>query len=170
MDSGSPSCPVSQLWYGWGQYTVAGMKGNKQGGEMLWRSWPVDCGRCGKAVVCFHWLFLLGILISGSDDCSRTELLSSGVTHFKFILCQDPDFILLSPAVWVSTRIQKTLNTFSRFSKTLSPSGALDCHFLLVIRPQAVFSLLWIRIKIRNKEEREIYTYVWNYSPSFPVL
>lgn len=43
----------------------------------------------------------------------------------------------------------------SPFFRDTLPFGALDCHFLLVIRPQAFFFLCsGLKIKIQNKGER----------------
>lgn len=76
-----------------GSHTMEGMKRKEQDEGLLERlNGQPDCGRGREAVLWVHWIFLLGIHVNGSNDCSRTELLSSGVTHFKFMLCRDLNF------------------------------------------------------------------------------
>lgn len=122
-----------------GSHTMEGMKRKEQDEGLLERlNGQPDCGRGREAVLWVHWIFLLGIHVNGSNDCSRTELLSSGVTHFKFMLCRDLDFFSSSPAVWMSIPTQWTLTRLTIVPRHL-PFGVLDCHSLLVIRLQAFF-------------------------------
>lgn len=86
-------------------------------------------------------VFLLGIHVNGSSDCSRTELLSSGVTHFKFMLCRDLDFIPLSPGVHTATLLPSgLLHIWLFFQDTFTLSVLLTVIlYLLFIGPQAFF-------------------------------
>lgn len=134
-----------------GSHTMEGMKRKEQDEGLLERlNGQPDCGRGREAVLCVHWIFLLGIHVNGSNDCSRTELLSSGVTHFKFMLCRDLDFFSSSPAVWMSIPTQWTLTRLTIVPRHL-PFGVLDCHSLLVIRLQAFFFSL---LGIKNKDSK----------------
>lgn len=126
-----------------------------------WRAWretsrrdstdSLNAEEAGRRWSGFVGFVLLGIHVNGSNDCSRTELLSSGVTHFKFMLCRDFDFTSLSPAVWLSTSTQWTLNT-SVFLRHVYPLGALDVILCLLSDRKHFFSLCsGLKLKIQNK-------------------